>query len=71
MEVEEKARSAAGVRMASKRSRQLSASSPASTRARGGARVCARWRGGRGDNDRAWVCIYKVDGCTAQLRRCP
>ena len=34
--------SAAGVRTASARSRQLSASSPASSRASGGARVCAR-----------------------------
>ena len=34
--------SAAGVKMASVRSRQLSASSPASSRASGGARVCAR-----------------------------
>ena len=34
--------SAAGVRTASEKSRQLSASSPASSRASGGARVCAR-----------------------------
>ena len=34
--------SAAGVKTASVRSRQLSASSPASSRASGGARVCAR-----------------------------
>ena len=34
--------SAAGVKTASERSRQLSASSPASSRASGGARVCAR-----------------------------
>ena len=38
----EKTMSAAGVRTASVRSRQLSASSPASSRASGGARVCAR-----------------------------
>ena len=34
--------SAAGMKTASMRSRQLSASSPASSRASGGARVCAR-----------------------------
>ena len=39
----EKTMPAAGVKMVSVRSRQLSASSPASSRARGGARVC---RGG-------------------------
>ena len=39
----EKTMSAAGVNTASERSRQLSASSPASSRACGGARVC---RGG-------------------------
>ena len=38
----EKTMSAAGVKMASERSRQLSTSSPASSRASGGARVCAR-----------------------------
>ena len=38
----EKTMSAAGVRTTSVRSRQLSASSPASSRASGGARVCAR-----------------------------
>ena len=38
---------AAGVRTASEKSRQLSASSPASSRASGGARVLTRWRGGR------------------------
>ena len=38
----EKMMSAAGVRMASVRSRQLSALSPASSSASGGARVCAR-----------------------------
>ena len=38
----EKTMSAAGMKTASVRSRQLSASSPASTRASGGARVCAR-----------------------------
>ena len=53
MAAAEKTRSAAGVRTASKSSPQLSALSPASTRASGGARVCASWRGGRGDNDRA------------------
>ena len=40
----EKMMSAAGVKTASERSRQLSASSPASSRASGGTRVC---RGGR------------------------
>ena len=38
---------AAGVRTASEKSRQLSTSSPASSRASGGARVLTRWRGGR------------------------
>ena len=38
----EKTRSAAGVRTVSVRSRQLSALSPASSRASSGARVCAR-----------------------------
>ena len=42
--------SAAGVKTASVRSRQLSASSPASSRASGGARVRARVE--EGDNDR-------------------
>src|SRR3954462_15830393 len=43
----ERTMSATGVRMASEKSRQLSASSPASSRASGGARVLTRWRGGR------------------------
>ena len=43
MAAAEKTMSAAGVKTASERSRQLSASSPASSRASGGARVC---RGG-------------------------
>ena len=43
MAAAEKTMSAAGVRTASVRSRQLSALSPASSRASGGARVC---RGG-------------------------
>ena len=64
-------RYAAGVRMASKKSRQLSASSPALTRASGGARVCARWRGGRRIFDRDVMCIYKERDGTVQLRRCP
>ena len=42
MAAAEKTRSAAGVKTVSKRSRQLSALSPASSRASGGARVCAR-----------------------------
>ena len=43
----ERMMSAAGLRTASEKSRQLSASSPASSRASGGARVLTRWRGGR------------------------
>ena len=42
MATAEKMMSAAGVRTMSVRSRQLSASSPASSRASGGARACAR-----------------------------
>ena len=42
MAMAEKTMSAVGVKTASVRSRQLSASSPASSRASGGARVCAR-----------------------------
>ena len=42
METAEKTMSAAGVKTASVRSRQLSASSPTSLRASGGSRVCAR-----------------------------
>ena len=38
---------AADVRTVPEKSRQLSASSPASSRASGGARVLTRWRGGR------------------------
>ena len=53
----ERKMSAAGVRTASEKSRQLSASSPASSRASGGAKVWARWRGGRRDFDRE-VCVY-------------
>ena len=47
----EKTMSAAGVMTTSVRSQQLSASSPASSMASGGARVCARKRSGRRDND--------------------
>ena len=54
----EKTRSAAGVRTASVRSRQLSASSPASSRASGGARVLTRWRGGRRFSLPQGTCIY-------------
>ena len=43
----ERTMSAASVRTASEKSRQLSASSPASSRASGGARVLMRWRSGR------------------------
>ena len=67
----ERTMSAAGVRTASEKSRQLSASSPASTRASGGARVCVRWRGGRRDNDCGELCIYKDRDDIRQLRRCP
>ena len=67
----EKTRSAAGVRTASKKSRQLSASSPASMRASGAARVCARWQSGRRDNDWGVACIYKDRDDAALLRRCP
>ena len=42
MAAAEKTMSAVGVKTASERSRQLSASSPVSSRASGGARVCAR-----------------------------
>ena len=51
MAMVEKTMSAVGVKTASVRSRQLSASSPASSRASGGARVCVRERSGRRDND--------------------
>ena len=67
----ERTMSAAGVRTASKKSRQLSASSSASTRASGGARFCARWRGGRRVFDRDVMGIYKERDGTMQLRRCP
>ena len=43
----ERTMSAVGVKTTSERLRQRSASSPASSRASGGARVCERWRGGR------------------------
>ena len=67
----EKTRSAVGVRTTSVRSRQLSALSPASSRAGGGARVCERWRGGRGIFDRDVMGIYKERDSTTQLRKCP
>ena len=47
MAAAERTMPAADVRTASEKSRQLSASSPASSRASGGARVLTRWRGGR------------------------
>ena len=62
---------AAGVRTASEKSRQLSASSPASSRASGGARVLTRWRGGRRFSLLQGTCIYKKGCGIAQLRRCP
>ena len=67
----EKTRSATGVRTASVRSRQLSASSPASSRASRGARICERWRGGRRIFDHHVMGIYKERDGTTQLRRCP
>ena len=45
--VAERTMPAAGVRTASEKSWQLSASSPTSSRASGGARGLTRWRGGR------------------------
>ena len=67
----DKTRSAAGVRTASRRSRQLSASSAAALRASVGARVCERWRRRKKNFDRDETCIYKDRDSTAQLRRCP
>ena len=67
----ERTRSATGVRTASKKSRQLSASSSASSRASRGARVCERWHGGRRVFYRDVMGIYKERDDTAQLRRCP
>ena len=67
----ERTMSAAGVRTASEKSRELSASSPASSRASGGARVLTRWRGGRRFSLPQGACIYKEVCGTAQLRRCP
>ena len=61
----ERTMSAAGVRTASEKSRQLSASSPASSSASGGARVFGRWRGGRKFFDRDGMCIYKERDSTA------
>ena len=55
--VTEKTRFTAGMRTASKRSRQLSASSSASSRASDGARVWARCRGGRTDIDHEG-CVF-------------
>ena len=67
----ERKMSAAGVRTASEKSRQLSASSPASSRASGGARVLTRWRGGRRFSWPQGTRIYKKVCGIAQLRRCP
>ena len=64
----ERMRSAAGVRTVSVRSRQLSASSSASSRASVGARVCERWRRRKKDFDRAEIGIYKDRDSTTQLR---
>ena len=63
--------SAAGVRTASEKSRQLSTSSPASSRASGGARVLTRWRGVRRFSLPQGTCIYKEVCGTTQLRKCP
>ena len=71
MRTAEKMRSATGVRTASVKSRQLSASSPALSRASGGARVLTRWIGGRRFSLKQGACIYKEVCGTAQLRRCP
>ena len=67
----ERMMSASGVRTASEKSRQLSASSPASSRASVGARVLTRRRGGRRFSLQQGACIYKEVCSTAQLRRCP
>ena len=67
----ERSMSAAGVRTASEKSRQLSTSSPASSRASGGARVLTRWRGGRRFSLPQGACIYKEVCSIVQLRRCP
>ena len=53
--------SAVGVKTASERLRQRSASSPVSSRASGGARVRAREEEGEGDNDRG-ECVFIVTG---------
>ena len=58
-----------GVKTASERLRQRSASSPASSSASGGARVRARVE--EGDNDRSESCIYRDRGGTALLCRYP
>ena len=50
---------AAGVRTASEKSRQLSASSPTSSAASGGARVLTRWRGGKRISLPQGKSIYK------------
>ena len=71
MAAAERTMSAASVRTASEKSRQLSALSPVSSAASGGARVLTRWRGGRRFSLPQGTCIYK-EGCgIAQLRRCP
>ena len=55
----ERTMTAAGVRTASEKSRQLSTWSPASSRASGGARVLTRWRGGRRFSWPRGARIYK------------
>ena len=71
MSAAERTMSAAGVRTASEKSRQLSASLSVSSRTSGGARVLTRWRGGRRFSLPQGTCIYKEMCGIAQLRRCP
>ncbi len=65
----ERTMSAVGVKTASERLRQRSASSPASERASGGARVRARVE--EEIMTACEVCIYRYRGGTALLHRCP
>ena len=67
----ERTMSAAGMKTTSEKSRQLSASSPVSSRASGGARVSTRWRGGRRISLPQGTSIYKEVCGTTQLRWCP
>ena len=65
----ERTKTAASVRTASVKSRQLSASSSASSRASGGTRVLCE--SGRKDNDYGEACIYRDRDGTVLLHRCP